>query len=362
LLTVMAIIGLLAGLLIPAVQSARAASRRAQCVANLRQVGTAVNAYHASHNMFPPGFLARRPRPPGIIDFYSEISFLLPQLEQQPLYSSINFAFNQFENAEFPTLQNHTARNTKLAVLLCPSDGEPIHLNSYRFNRGRWGGIRIGFFDGPFAFDVFPSQASVTDGLSQTAFVSERLGGSFGVATGWPRDVKYENGPGFALTDVSYIPICVRAEPPAWATTSGRYWMFGGFYNGNYNHNGAPNDPRPSCGPGLTNGYGLHPPRSYHPGVNTVELASIVADTRSCGSSFPRSAWGRACWTLCVRSMGKASAVIRRRRASGRAFPRGAWEREFKVFASLVLSLIQRYCHPGVVNVLMGDGHVAAAP
>jgi len=34
---------------------------------------------------------------------------------------------------------------------------------------------------------------------------------------------------------------------------------------------------------------------------NTVELASIAAGTRSCGSSFPRSAWGRAFWTLCVR-------------------------------------------------------------
>src|SRR5580658_7891261 len=37
-------------------------------------------------------------------------------------------------------------------------------------------------------------------------------------------------------------------------------------------------------------------------------------------------------WTLCVRSMGKASVLVRRRRASGRAFPRRAWERDPKAF------------------------------
>jgi len=270
LLVVIGIIGLLAGLLIPAVQSAREAGRRAQCVANLRQIGIAMNAYHAIHNMFPPGFMARHP-PPPVVDNYSEISLLLPQLEQEPLYSSLNFAFNTVESAESPTLENHTARNTKLAVLLCPSDGEPNHLNSYRFNRGRWGGIRPGFFDGPFTFWVNPSAASVTDGLSQTAFVSERIGGSFGASIGWPRDVKYLSYALIVGSDGPFIPVCVAEQPALWTTGSGRYWMLSGFYNANYNHNGAPNDPRPSCGPGLTNlGYGLHPPRSYHPGVVNV--------------------------------------------------------------------------------------------
>jgi prepilin-type N-terminal cleavage/methylation domain-containing protein/prepilin-type processing-associated H-X9-DG protein len=295
LLVVIAIIGLLAGLLVPAVQSAREAGRRAQCVANLRQIGIAMNAYHASHAMFPPGHLAGRPPvvnngTPNVystIDNYSEISFLLPQLEQQPLFSSINFCFNAVESAEMPIVENRTARNTKLSVLLCPSDGEPRHLNSYRFNKGRWGMIRIGFFDGPFTFWVYPSEASVTDGLSQTAFVSERIGGSFGTAVGWPRDVKYETGPAFVLTDASYIPFCLEAEPALWVNTSGRYWLFGGFYNTDYNHNGAPNDPRPSCGPGLTNmGYGLHPPRSYHPGVVNVLMGDgrVTAVTNSINS------------------------------------------------------------------------------
>lgn len=271
LLVVISIIGILAGLLIPAVQAAREAARRAQCFANLKQIGVAMNAYHAAFNMFPPGYMARHP-PPPVVDNYSEVSLLLPQLEQQPLYSAINFDFNEVETPEFPTLENHTVRNTRLALLLCPSDGEPRHLNTYRFNRGRYGGIIPTFFDGPFTFWVNPSEATVTDGLAQTAFVSERLGGSFGAGIGWPRDVKYiVDFPTPVGVDAMFIPTCVAEQPPLWATDEGRYWMLAGFYNANYNHNGSPNDPRPSCGPGWTNlGFGLHPPRSYHPGMVNV--------------------------------------------------------------------------------------------
>ncbi len=52
---------------------------------------------------------------------------------------------------------------------------------------------------------------------------------------------------------------------------------------------------------------------------------------------------GMPSWTLCVRSIGKASVLVRRRGASGRAFPRGAWEREVKAFVVFDLSPIQRY-------------------
>jgi len=69
---------------------------------------------------------------------------------------------------------------------------------------------------------------------------------------------------------------------------------------------------------------------------NTVELALIAVKTTSCGSSFPRSASERASWTLCVRSMGKASDVDRRRGASGRAFPRRAWERDPSPYLHLI--------------------------
>jgi len=285
LLVVVMVIGLLMALLLPAVQQSREAMRRAQCAANLKQIGVAMNSYCSVHNMFPPSHMAR----PPVVDNYSELSFLLPQLEQQPLYSSINFDFNEVETPRAPTLENHTARNTKLAVLLCPSDGEPQHLNSYRFNRGRWGMIRVGFFDGPFSFYVHPSQASVTDGLSRTAFVSERIAGSFTAEGGAPRGVKYELQ-SYAVTDGAYIPTCLDSRPDYWWNTSGRHWMLSGFFNTHYNHSGTPNDPRPSCGGGETNlGYGLHPPRSYHSGV--VNLLLGDGHVEAVGNSVDPHVW-----------------------------------------------------------------------
>ena len=264
LLVVVSVIGLLVGLILPAVQRSREAMRRARCVANLKQLGVAMNAYCSVHNVFPPSHMGIAP----IVDNYSEIAFMLPQLDQQPLFSAINFAFNVVETPESPTLENHTCRNTRLAVLLCPSDGEKRHLNSYHFNRGRWGMIRVGYFDGPFSFLVLPSVATVTDGLSRTAFVSERIAGSF-TAPGAPlRDIKqpFESYQP-VYSDAIFIPLCLEAQPASWAVNAGRYWMLSGFYNTHYNHNGPPNDPRPSCGPGWTNlAYGLHPPRSFHPG------------------------------------------------------------------------------------------------
>jgi len=279
LLVVVGIIGVLVGLLIPAVQAAREAGRRTQCVANLRQIGLAMASYESVHGMFPPDQLVDR-NGVGVTD-YSGFLFILPQLEQQALYSAMNTDFHRFESAESPTLENGTVRNTRLAVYLCPSDGEPNHRCSYRFNRGRFhaGGDVLNSppFDGPFAMGVSTSPATVTDGLSRTAFVSERVGGSYeGGPPHSTRDVKTLGGTfdGIITSDDQLISLCLPAASDDWFRLSGRYWMFNGYLHTDYNHNGTPNDRRPSCCACIERGYGaggLSPPRSFHPGgVNVL--------------------------------------------------------------------------------------------
>jgi prepilin-type N-terminal cleavage/methylation domain-containing protein/prepilin-type processing-associated H-X9-DG protein len=271
LIVVMGVIGLLAAILLPAVQGAREAARRLQCTANLKQIGIAMHAYHGLHQMFPSSQLANRHG--WTRNCMSELAFLLPELEQRALFDSINMDFADLEAADAPSLENHTARRTYVSLFLCPSDGEPNHRNNYRFNRGR-AGIPGRVFDGPFSIGVLPSDVRIRDGLSRTAFVSERVGGDFRPGSPDPvRNVKYFNVSAPSYVDSIFIPFCLAAKPDIWEHTSGRYWIYSGFFFTHYNHNGSPNDRRPSCRHGNLNDFGmggLSPPRSFHPGVVNV--------------------------------------------------------------------------------------------
>ena len=86
LLVVIAIIAVLIALLLPAVQAAREAARRSQCVNNLKQIGLAMHNYHSSINALPWD------HGPGGWNEWSSLVMLLPYMEQQPLFNSINFA------------------------------------------------------------------------------------------------------------------------------------------------------------------------------------------------------------------------------------------------------------------------------
>jgi prepilin-type N-terminal cleavage/methylation domain-containing protein len=125
LLVVIAIIAVLIALLLPAVQAAREAARRSQCINNLKQLGLAVQNYHSSLGCFPMGSAnssSLQNQPGGAWGSYSAFAMMLPYLEQQPLYSNINFrlvcigggGYNGYET-------NISAVTSQLSVFQCPS-------------------------------------------------------------------------------------------------------------------------------------------------------------------------------------------------------------------------------------------------
>ncbi|MGH7135643.1 MAG: DUF1559 domain-containing protein [Pirellulales bacterium] len=116
LLIVVAIIGGLVALLLPAVQAARESARRSQCADNLRQIGIALHAYHDTYKTFPSGGWIKSADPTTANMNIGWSAVILPGLEQQPLYAQLNF------NLPYDTAANSQPGHTVLPVYLCPSE------------------------------------------------------------------------------------------------------------------------------------------------------------------------------------------------------------------------------------------------
>jgi prepilin-type N-terminal cleavage/methylation domain-containing protein/prepilin-type processing-associated H-X9-DG protein len=204
LLVVIAIIGILVALLLPAVQVAREAGRRTQCANNLKQIGLAVQNYHDANKCLPFG---KGPSYTGapVYARWSVHSLLLPFMEQGNIYGNIDFKFPPATpgmggvTAFMPAFSNPGGQNavicrTLIPGFLCPSDIEPVGdwpgQNNYAGNQGGWLCDRGDAAGG--ANDISPGEvqtgvfywkskcnfSAISDGLSNTAFFSERLRGS----------------------------------------------------------------------------------------------------------------------------------------------------------------------------------------
>jgi len=123
LLVVIAIIGLLVALLLPAVQSAREAARRAQCENNIKNAALAVLNYESARKIAPQGmsFPVAMEATIGQLAWYNAnwIINILSYIEEQPLYDSFELTrrINDVANS-----RNSVARGTIINSLLCPSD------------------------------------------------------------------------------------------------------------------------------------------------------------------------------------------------------------------------------------------------
>jgi prepilin-type N-terminal cleavage/methylation domain-containing protein/prepilin-type processing-associated H-X9-DG protein len=195
LLVVISIIGVVIALLLPAVQAAREAARRAQCINNLKQLGVALHTYESASRAFPPGYVSRfdtsgNDTGPG----WGWAAMLLPQFEQKPLFDAVNF------NLAIEDVANSTSRLTRMTGFLCPSDSAP--LTWWAVTRDASGApvqnicevaavSYIGMYgtsdpgidgDGIFFRDGNIGISNITDGTTQTIAAGERAY-ALGVAT-----------------------------------------------------------------------------------------------------------------------------------------------------------------------------------
>jgi prepilin-type N-terminal cleavage/methylation domain-containing protein/prepilin-type processing-associated H-X9-DG protein len=277
LLVVLGILSILLGLLLPAVQSAREAARRARCAGNLRQMGLALQSYATADGGFPPGVtFAWLTRNPNLTSYLSVHTRLLPYLEQPELFNSINGSVPAFGLVQLPGA-NETVARAVLDVFLCPSDpyprGSPFGTTNYRANLGRCRGCPESEGDGgAFSMRGRHGLQNFVDGLSNTIAFSEK-----------PISAPARPSP-FRDWTLPFVANCHKSADEWVATCSdlanarlttpmldaGHTWMlantqFTGFYVLL-----PPNHRIPDCGCGIP---GVFTARSYHPGGVNVALA-----------------------------------------------------------------------------------------
>jgi prepilin-type N-terminal cleavage/methylation domain-containing protein len=259
LLVVIAIIGILVSLLLPAVQQAREAARRTQCRNNLKQLGLALHNYHDVARVFPPASTNDVEQGGWITNplnrhLHSWQVFVLPYLDQAPLYNRADFNVSAFHPNNLPVGE------AQVPVYRCPSYSGPrvsADPNYTRFgpnyaitNYVSMGGTTAGHLYGQNTGLLVPDGVihtlssngtrDVTDGLSNTILIVETReernavwvdGGTAAVMT-----MRYDagNSPTYAGPQIAlnYTPYFDYSNPradwgPSSRHTGGAMHLFG---------------------------------------------------------------------------------------------------------------------------------------
>jgi prepilin-type N-terminal cleavage/methylation domain-containing protein len=308
LLVVIAVIGILVALLLPAVQAAREAARRTQCGNHLKQLTLAMHNYESTYGALPP--LAARNQ-----EAFSVHARLLPFLEQGNLEQLIDYQQPLMTGLGWAPVLNtvHTsAAATVVPAFLCPSDGrEPIFLSyqagtfagtNYTFNTGS--GRRLTYdpgvpTDGLFYYSSQTRLAAITDGLSNTILATETLRGPDRNTTGTlpefpgrqyasPSTTTASPPPGLIagglLSDPDLAPLA--AGTTQWRGNRGGAWIWGLQTNTGINGYLTPNNKLPDV---VGHGRGWYAARSHHPGA--VVAAVCDGSVRVVSNQVDRDTW-----------------------------------------------------------------------
>ncbi len=155
--------------LLPSVQSAREAARRASCSNNLRQIGLAMHNYHDKYNCFPPAFLPDENGKPK----HSWRVLLLPFLDEKSLYAEYRF------DEPWNSPHNTAVASRMPGVYRCPADSTAIasHTTSYAM------------LVGPRAISDGPTARRMADINSPSSTIM--VGEAAGAGINWlePRDI-----------------------------------------------------------------------------------------------------------------------------------------------------------------------------
>ncbi len=270
LLVVIAIIGALIALLLPAVQAAREAARRMQCTNNLKQLGLGLHNFESTFHEFPaahPGAVPKKyESTTGATPFkfsWSVHAQLTPYLEQIGIAQRVDVTEPVLSFDNSPPFPDNLGEVFKVPVpsFICPSDyrkniiwttvyGETeLGPTSYKVCMGSGAmstnpGVSRTYgpahhTDGPFMVRDRQSPASITDGLSNTVFMSESILGTD--STGLTKDTA---DPRFHFLDE--YPILVEDDHQDMALDQeiwprGYCWNGGYFRSTLYNHLFTPN-------------------------------------------------------------------------------------------------------------------------
>jgi prepilin-type N-terminal cleavage/methylation domain-containing protein/prepilin-type processing-associated H-X9-DG protein len=179
-LVVIGVIGILIGLVVPAVQKVRDASLLAECANNLKQIGLAVHQYHDDKRSLPPGMSYNGGADANL--WSSWLTRILPYIERRAMWDNMQEAYRQCPN---PFINPpHTGLATVVPVFVCPVDPSAsdvqmasrdkilVALTSYLGVEG----TSLQSLDGLLFRDSRVRFADVRDGLSETLLAGERPG------------------------------------------------------------------------------------------------------------------------------------------------------------------------------------------